>query len=127
MNRFILPIAAVALSALALQNQTSTVPYTDIGTRIQVLGQFGSPLGSYLKLEGKRQGTAMHNAMNVAGDFLVERVNGVKLATPRMMWIDQVAKYPEGTDCLVRGYESGEMIGVPAEVTKNEGGAGSQT
>lgn len=122
--------AAISVALLGLgatQRQASTVPYTDIGGRITVLGRFGSPLGTYLVLSGHREGTAIHNAMNVAGDFKIERVNGVKIKDAVMLWVDEVAAFPNGTACTLRGYESGGMIGIPSEVTKKEGGSGSQT
>jgi len=118
---------AALLVVVASQVHEATVSYSDIGSRITVLGRFGQPLGSYLVLKGHRIGTEMHDAMNVRGDFKAAEVNGVKLKEPRMMWIDDVAKYSNGTAVTVRGYESGQMIGVPAEVTQKEGGIGSQT
>ena len=54
--------------------------------------------------------------------LLVDTVNGQKLAEPVGVWIDNVKHpgLPKETRCVIRGYESGEMIGVPFAVAEAE-------
>ncbi len=102
------------------------VSYWDIGGRIQVIGNFGQAIGSYLVLEGKRNGKSKMPTKTGPGDFLVTKVNGKPLSPPAPIWVQGVASYPIGTLCRVDGYETGEMIGVPPDVLQHTGGIAPQ-
>lgn len=54
--------------------------------------------------------------------LLVDTVNGQRLAEPVDVWIENVKPpgLPKGTRCVIRGYESGRMIGVPPGLEKAE-------
>ena len=52
--------------------------------------------------------------------LLANTVNGKKLDTPIGIWVENVEALPKGTRCILRGYESGRMIGVPAAVAEKE-------
>lgn len=99
----------------------STVPYWEIGNRVQILGTLGQPIGTYLRLEGKRVGQAKVPTKTGPGDFRVEKVNGKPLAQPLTLWSEPVKAWPMGTRGVVEGYETGEMIGVPEEVLARTG------
>jgi hypothetical protein len=81
-------------------------------------GSLGHRLGKYLTIEGVRaeadQGKVGVNTL------LVDTVNGKKLDTPVGVWVENVHPLPKATRCILRGYESGRMIGVPGEVAEKE-------
>lgn len=81
-------------------------------------GRLGHPLGTYLTIEGVR----MEKGKVGTRTLLVDTVNGQKLTEPVGVSIDNVKHpgLPKGTRCVIRGYESGEMIGVPFAVAKAE-------
>jgi len=78
-------------------------------------GRLGHPLGTYLTIEGVRAETGKVGVQTL----LVDTINGKKLDQPVGIWIDNV-ELPEGQRCIIRGYESGKMIGLPFEVAKAE-------
>lgn len=81
-------------------------------------GNLGHPLGTYLTIEGERT----ERAKAGANTLLVDTVNGKKLAQPVAVWVDN-AKHPglpKAVRCMVRGYESGRMVGVPHGVSEAE-------
>lgn len=81
-------------------------------------GKLGYRLGVYLTIEGIR----MERGKVGTRTLLVDTVNGKKLETPIATWIDNIKDpgIPEGEKCILRGYESGKMIGMPEEVIKAE-------
>lgn len=72
------------------------------------IGKLGHPLGHYLKIEGIR---AEEGKVGVC-TLLVDTVNGQKLKKPVEIWIENV-KLLEGRRCVLKGYESCRMIGLP--------------
>ena len=105
----------------SVPKQPISVPYTDIGHSVKIIGAYGLPLGTYLKLEGRRIGTATKPTKLGEGNFLAEKVNGKPLPAPTSLWLDRVTALPAGTACSVEGYETGEMIGVSNEVIQHTG------
>lgn len=79
-------------------------------------GRLGFPLGKYLEIEGVR---AEEGKVGVK-TLLVTRVQERKLDEPIGVWVDNVAALPKGTTVVLRGYESGKMIGLPREVAEKE-------
>jgi hypothetical protein len=80
-------------------------------------GLLGHRLGTYLTIEGVRATTGPY-----IRTLLVDTVNGKKLDAPIPMWVEN-AKYPglpEKERCIIRGYETGQMIGAPDEVLRAE-------
>ena len=53
------------------------VPYTDVGHRVQIVGRFGKPLGTVLRLEGHRFGNSRGPTMLGGENFLIDRIDGV--------------------------------------------------
>jgi hypothetical protein len=80
-------------------------------------GLLGHPLGSYLTIEGVRQKAGKVGVRTL----LVDTVNGRRLNTPTSIWIDNVQELPSDQRCVLRGYETGRMIGLPREVAEAEG------
>jgi hypothetical protein len=82
------------------------------------IGILGYRLGAYLTIEGIRaeKGKVGTNTL------LVDKVNGKKLDMPVSLWVDNLEYpgLPKGERCILRGYESGKMIGLPDEVAKKE-------
>ena len=78
-------------------------------------GRLGHPLGTYLTVEGVRAESGKVGVQTL----LVDTINGKKLDEPMGIWIDNV-ELPHGQRCIIRGYESGKMIGLPFEVAKAE-------
>ena len=75
-------------------------------------GRLGHPLGSYLTIEGLRAEAGKVGTQTL----LVDTINGKKLNEPIGIWIDNVASLPEGERCVIKGYETGKMIGTPPAV-----------
>ncbi len=91
---------------------------SQIGSDAIHAGRLGYPLGTYLTIEGVR----MEEGKVGTRTLLVDTINGQKLTEPIGVWIDNVKDpgLPRGTRCVVRGYESGRMIGLPDAVAKAE-------
>jgi hypothetical protein len=86
-------------------------------------GEFGFPLGTYLKIEGVqavKRGKVRDNAVKDTQWLTVDTVNGRKLDRPVDIKINNAQLYLDGRFVL-RGYETGKMSGaIPDEVEKNE-------
>jgi len=82
------------------------------------MGRLGQRLGTYLTIEGVR----MEEGKVGTQTLLVDTVNGRKLSSPVGVWVENVKHpgLPKGTRCIIRGYESGEMIGLPDAVAEAE-------
>lgn len=80
------------------------------------MGSLGYKLGTYLTIEGIR---AEKGKVGIR-TLLVDTVNGGKTDMPVYLWMDNVESLPEGERVVVRGYESGKMIGIPDEVLEKE-------
>ena len=83
-------------------------------------GRLGYPLGTYVRIEGIRA-DGFKTGVNT---LLVGTVNGKKLDQPVGIWVENVDSLPKGPRCVLRGYETGSMIGVPPaviEAAKEEG------
>ena len=81
-------------------------------------GKLGHPLGTYLTVEGKR----FDGIKSGRSTLMVEKVNGRKLVKPVNIWVENVKHpgFPKNIHCVIRGYESGKMVGVPFAVAKKE-------
>ena len=105
----------------------TAVAYAD--ERVIPPGRLGFPVGTYLVIEGTRSSTLEGARVTaIKSDPLytlsVDRVNGQKRERPILIEID---KSSLGDRCLpaegrviIRGYETGRMVGVPAEAAKVE-------
>ncbi len=83
-------------------------------------GRLGFPLGTYLRLEGVRVEGPKYGGRTL----LVDSIDGKKLDTPIDIGIENVDALPEERRCILRGYETGQMIGTPPavkEAAKEEG------
>jgi len=83
------------------------------------MGSLGYRVGTYLEIEGVRDTGGMVGHSNL----LVDTVRGEKLDRPVSLLITNLrgGQLPLGTRCVVRGYESARMIGLPDEVVQTEG------
>jgi len=79
-------------------------------------GILAHPLGTFLVIEGIREEEGKVGVQTLA----VDTINGRTLPNPINIWIDNVKNLPEGARCVLRGYESGKMIGLPREVAEKE-------
>jgi hypothetical protein len=50
----------------------------------------------------------------------VDRINGRGTSPAIGVWIENVDALPAGARCVLNGYESGKMIGLPGEVARKE-------
>ena len=74
-------------------------------------GILGDHLGPYLTVEGVRaEGTFVGRQT-----LLVDIVNGRRLEKPVHIWVNNLL-LPGEKRCVMKGYESGEMIGKPPAV-----------
>lgn len=86
-------------------------------------GRLGHPLGTYLTIEGVRVRPEEGKKVGV-NTLLVDTVNGKTLETPIGIWVENVDSLPNDAHCILRGYETGRMVGVPPaviEAAKEEG------
>ena len=79
-------------------------------------GTLNHTLGTYLRIEGvkKSGGNAGETIL------LVDYVNEVRLERPIPIHLKNVHPLPEKVRCIINGYESMKMIGMPAEVSLAE-------
>jgi len=77
-------------------------------------GGLGHPLGTYLTIEGVR--APQQYMTDTVNTLLVDTVNGKKLDTPVRICVENVESLPKDTHCILRGYETGSMIGTPPAV-----------
>jgi len=84
-------------------------------------GKLGHPLRTYLTIEGARWDTANVKTAG-AKTLLVDTVNGKKLSSPVPVDLENLQDpgLPKGERCVLRGHETGRMIGVPDEVARAE-------
>ncbi len=88
-------------------------------------GLLSDQLGVYLTIEGLRA----EGAKVETGTLLVDTVDGKKLKNPVRLVIRGAViedhnlrpaslELPQGQRCILKGFESGEMIGVPPAISK---------
>ena len=79
------------------------------------MGRLGLRIGTFVRLEGVRatQGKVGD------GSLLVDHVDGVALAQPVELWVENLA-LPKDVRCALSGYETGRWIGLPPEVERAE-------
>jgi hypothetical protein len=99
-------LASIVLGAVGSSRADDPIP----------AGRLGHSLGTYLKIEGVR---VLEGKVGTQ-TLLVDTVNGKLLDEPLAVWIDNVVALPKEGRCVLRGYESGRMIGLPPEVAKAE-------
>lgn len=121
MQKAIIAMGILGMAWIGGQNQPIQVPYREVGSRVQILGQFGLPLGTYLVLEGVRFGTSTGPTMMGGGNFRVISVNGKPVPQKTELWIAKIKGEPTGKHFKIEGYETGGMIGVPREVERKTG------
>ena len=82
-------------------------------------GVLGVGLGDYVTIEGVR----VEEGKVGTRTLIVESVNGKKPPKPIGIWIENL-ELPAKTRCVLKGYESGSMIGTPPaafEAAKEQG------
>jgi hypothetical protein len=75
------------------------------------VGILGERLGFYLTIEGTRAERGKVGTRTL----LVDTVGGKKLAKPVAIWVENL-DLPAEQRCVLKGYESGRMIGQPPAV-----------
>ena len=121
--------AGIAFGALTIFPTFGQLPVTPINANNDPVkprqpgGFLSDQLGTYLTIEGvKTEGGKIET-----GTFLVDTVNGKKLDKPISLLIRGASvvnqnlqraglDLPEKRRCVLKGFESGEMIGVPPAV-----------
>ncbi len=76
------------------------------------VGSLGSPLGSYLTLEGHR----VDGFKTGVETLLIDTINGKRRDAPIGIWVDNEQLPPPPFRCTVKGYEMARMLGVPPAV-----------
>src|ERR1035437_8950098 len=72
-------------------------------------GKLGHPLGTYLRIEGVRA-----DGFKTGGHPLLgHTINGKKREKPIAVWVENVESLLTEGRCILRGYETGRMIGTP--------------
>jgi hypothetical protein len=83
-------------------------------------GRLGHPLGTYLTIEGCR----VEGPKTGERTLLVDTVNGKKLDPAIPVGVENIEPLPKDARCVLRGYETGSMVGMPPaviEAAKEEG------
>jgi hypothetical protein len=80
-------------------------------------GRLGHSLGTYLTIEGIRRTDRKKGSDR---SLLVDRINGQDVSPRISIRIENVRALPEGVRCILNGYESGRMIGLPRQVVGAE-------
>jgi hypothetical protein len=92
------------------------VSVADVQTgRVALAGHLGSPLGTFVNIEGTRE----ERPIKSANPMRVDTVDGKRLATPVVLEIQGVKELPKGERCVLRGYETGTMAGSPLDPLVN--------
>ncbi len=74
------------------------------------IGILGYPLGDYLTVEGTR---GPEGGKGIGFGLLVDTINGKKLKEPIGIGLGNITReLPKNTRILLKGYETGQMIGV---------------
>jgi hypothetical protein len=84
-------------------------------------GRLGYALGTYLKIEGVKMAEGFKTGNRT---LIVDTVDGKKLTEPIQVWVENVVSLPESMRCILKGYETGGLIGLPPaveEAAKEEG------
>ena len=84
-------------------------------------GRLGFPLGTYLTVTGTRPEGPKFKT-NPWTSLLVTEANGKKIDPPIMIEVENLGAsyFPSNTTVIIRGYETGKMVGVPFEVAQKE-------
>jgi hypothetical protein len=85
-------------------------------------GRLGEEVGTFLTIEGERQlagGLVPRGPGKDPRRLLVDKVNGVKLPHPVPIVLDNALLEVE-TRYVLRGYETGQMIGDPPGIEKEQ-------
>src|SRR2546425_5049390 len=106
--------ASAVLFALAIPLAVGKAPPPPGGGKVEAAGPrqpggvLGDQLGEYLTVEGVRAEGGKVGTRTL----LVDTVGGKKLAKPVPVWVHNL-DLPAKQRCVLKGYESGEMIGTP--------------
>lgn len=103
-------------------DELSAVQYSNLGDRVKIIGHFGIPIGQYIIIEGKRSKT--DNLATTSNTLSVEKLNGKTLKIPADIKLDDIDSLNEGVVYVLKGYETGGMIGIPPpnEIARRQGG-----
>jgi hypothetical protein len=117
----VLGVLLTFLSALALARINRNIEPND-GTKYhsEKTGRLTDHLGELITIEGTQPERA---GKGNATSLSVDTVNGVKLAEPRNVPISGF-RVPKDVRCVLKGYETGSMIGTPpaiAQAAKEQG------
>ena len=100
-------ILITAFCSIAIPNIAQEIP----------AGKLGYPLGTYLTVEGVAAKPGFK--VNPTCTLSVDTVNGEHLYKPITIVVDNInTKFPQDRRIVIRGYESGKMIGTPPAVIK---------
>jgi hypothetical protein len=122
--------AGTAFAAMTVPPTLGQLPVAPGGTNTETVkprqpgGLLSDQLGMYLTIEGVRS----EGAKIETGTFLVDTVDGQRLEKPISLVIRGVSvvnhnlqsaglNLPAKQRCILKGFESGEMIGVPPAVS----------
>jgi len=101
---------AKASPAAAVAANVRQVPAGDLlSGNVILIGSLGNPLGRYVTIEG----TKPAKALMMANPMEIDAVDGKVLAAPILMEIHGAAGLPEGTRCILHGYETGALVSTP--------------
>ncbi len=121
---FAVPLAAIVFGTLVLapemprpKTPRAHVDPAQLASEYP-MGYLGYPVGTYVQIEGVRQEQGKVGTHTL----LVDTLCGEKLKSPVPIWLDNLKPpgLPTGKRCVLRGYESVRMVGVPDGVAKAE-------
>ena len=123
--------SAAAVRPVEVQPHVQKVLAADIGTRVQIIGRLGYPLGELLTIRGTwhfpeallKDMSSSFRVLSVNGKRLNEPVEFVSMRSfhPVTIELQQIPEDIERGEEVweVRGCETGEYLGTPAEVLRD--------
>jgi hypothetical protein len=107
----LLTVISLAVVSIGADDPITRVNSDDVGIRVQIIGELGQPLGTFLRIEGR---PPAHPGM-LANPLLVEKVDGKQLEKPFLIETQRAEKFVAGRSYSLAGYENGAMNSEPEE------------
>ena len=102
------------IAATHSEGERISINYKDIGSKVDIIGRFGEPLGTIIKLDGVCQYKSEMGSRPIMSGYKVSKVNGKELKEPIAIRLP-INSMIYGKRYVFIGYERGQMCGEPPE------------
>lgn len=103
-------IALATFHSIGFAEEKEAVEASDIGDRLEIIGDLGVPVGTTVTITGRKQRNGP-----LANLFWVETIDGKK--TKIGIQIDGISHWPDGTKATLSGAEVGTLKFLTLEMT----------